>query len=71
MLAGVEGGLGMARVSDMDSMAPHWLTFWGAFVGSLTGILFLAALAYRLTTPRPGPQPAAQCYDLFEGLCRW
>ena len=61
----------MARMIDTDSTASRWPTFWGAFVGFLTGILLLTALAYRLTTPHPGPQSTAQCYDLFEGLCRW
>ena len=47
-------------------------TFRTTFIATLAiGALLLGAVAYRLTMPCPGPQPAAQCYDLFEGLCRW
>ena len=47
-------------------------TFRMSFILTLAiSTLLLAALAYRLTAPRPGPQPAAQCFDLFEGLCQW
>lgn len=48
------------------------MTFRTSFIVALMlNALILAALAYRVTASRPGPQPAAQCYDLFEGLCRW
>lgn len=35
------------------------------------GALVLGVVTYRLTVQPPGPQPAAQCFDLFEGLCQW
>ena len=48
------------------------MTFRTSFIVALMlNALILAALAYSVTASRPGPQPAAQCYDLFEGLCRW
>ena len=47
-------------------------TFRTSFITTLAIVaLLLAALTYRLTTPCPRPQPAAQCFDLFEGLCGW
>ena len=47
-------------------------TFRASFTVTLAiCALLIAAMAYRLAAPRPGPQPAAQCFDLFEGLCQW